>query len=294
MQSIPKFKLLLKNPILDNYKQQLIRSNTVQNALGMSISIPDKHDMPFLFSCFATSIDGKLCYPDNQHGFAIAQKNFQATNIEKYADFFWLMLARTISDAIIIGTNICKLDIDAYASLIQIDALYQDRVQNNKMELPWIIIMCRTLDNINFNNEFFLDNKKHIIICTEQTNIAKYLIPQEFKYINLMELNTVNNLSKKNIITTSDISLLLQTFKKIGFKVILNESPWYHHDFLLHKLLDEIWLNYSCSYIGGNVISMGYKQEAFTSNNQPDTTILTLHHINYHFLYLRQAINYNQ
>jgi len=294
MENMPPLKLLLKNPELDNYTYIPIKSNFIYQNLGLNLVLPKKLDTPFLFSCFALSIDGKLSYPDAPSGFNIAQANHTAIQNEKTADLFYLMLARTISDAIIIGTNSLREENGTYLPQIIVRDLHQARMDNGKPILPWTIILCRSLDKINFNQQLFKDEQFPLLIgCFEPQDMLQST-PQNYTLTNLSNLSNREQLTTKNIvIIDSSFRQLFKTLKQLEFNIILNESPFFHHQFLEHKLLDEIWLNYSCSYIGGdNVASLGKNQQAFSSITHPDTEILTLHHLDYHFLYSRQKVLY--
>ncbi len=215
-------------------------------------------DTPFIFSCFVLSIDGKLCYPNNRSGFAIAKYNKSATPEERQADWWTLNLARSISDAIIIGTNSLRTENGEYLPLITEPILQQSRILNCLAPIPTTIIMCRNLNNIDFNDKIFqLTDYPVIIICD---NIDTYNLPFDVQYV--MNANTLN---KKQILI-NDSKNLVQLFKKLyqlGYQRILNESPYYHHQLLTEYLLDEFWLNYSLVYIGGTEIAtLGQNQNA--------------------------------
>ena len=59
------------------------------------------------------------------------------------------------------------------------------------------------------------------------------------------------------------------------------------------KILNEAWINTSCIYIGGNLTTLGQKNQPFNSSQHPHYTILSLHSINYNFIYTRYKINYD-
>lgn len=257
--------------------------------ISYGIKLPKlKPDLPFIFSCFALSIDGKLCYPDNKSGFTIAKFNQNATDTEKYADWWTLNLARSISDAIIIGTNSLKLEHGEYIPVITETILKQSRVINNLHQIPTTIVMCRDLNNINFDDLVLKSDEYPVIILCDQIN---HDIPHSF-IINTTD--NIQNISNKQILINNGYNLN-QIFKKLyqlGFKRILNESPYYHHQLLKEQLLDEFWLNYSLVYIGGNITTLGQNQDSFTSHNHPEFKLLLLEHIDSNFLFTRQKVIY--
>lgn len=288
---ISHFKLLLHNPILASYNNQLITSKLINQVLGYQFSLPEITKQPFIFGCFALSIDGKLCYMDNPSGFNIASCNKTASELERKADLDYLMLARTISDAVIIGTNSLNLEYGHYTTSITNPILALERVNLNKSSSPLAIIMCRNLDNINFSWRLFSDDEFEVIICCTKANIDLRHLPSNYKQLQLNSFDR-QNLTKKNIITGVNLSELLITLKQNDFNIILNESPYIHHLLLENKLLNELWLNYSNVYIGGNATSLGGDLAPFSSINHPETTLLTIHSLGYNFIYTRQVVNY--
>lgn len=290
---MPKFHLLLKNPLLNNYGQPLLTSKFIQDTWQLGITAPLSTTKPFIISCFALSLDGKVAYPNAQSGFNIAKANNSATTNEKNADLTTLMLARSISDAIIIGTNSLYYEDGQYLPNINIEELNKARLANKKPTHLTTIIFCRDLDNINFNDILFQNNDYPAIICCFNL-IQAPTIPHAYNYIDLSQLYNKQQLGLKNIINVDgNLGELIRKFKQIGFCVILNESPFFHHQLLEHKLLDEMWLNYSSSYIGGNITSLGNQGNAFTTDDHPDNELLTLHYIDYQFLYSRWRVKYS-
>lgn len=283
-----KLQLLLENPLLNNYLP--CNHVGIDEIFDSKFKIPKATTNPFIFSCFALSIDGKLCYPDKPSGFNVAAMNHNATQDERSADLYCLMLGRSISDAIIIGTNSINLEGSHYTPEISVPELQQFRIYNQKPVHPWTIIICRNLNKIDFSQKLFIDPRFSVMICTTDINQP---IPHNWTHHKASELNSKEQLTNKNIVEIgNNIEEIVQRLKLLDFKIILNESPYFHHSLLERKLLNEIWLNYSCSYIGGKATSLGDKQTSFTTMNHPDTEILTLHHLDYNFLYSRQRVLY--
>ncbi len=290
MESIPQLKLLIKNPILDNWI--IIHSSLIQKLLGHELQIPVKISRPFLFSTFVSSLDGKLCYPDHLSGYGITQYNLHASQLEKAADKIYLLSGRAIADAVIIGARSLNIEPLNHPPILDEISIQNERVSNGKSKNPATIIICRDLKQINFNNRLFTDQEMQVFICCFKPKIDQSVIPKNFNLSYLSRLDANKNLKNLLIIDTS-LSLMFEKFKHLGFNIIMNESPFFHHELIRAKILDEIWLNYSCSYIGGITTSLGDKQSAFSSLDHPDTQILTLHHLGYNFLYSRQQILYN-
>ena len=291
MYNSVEYNLLLKNPILDDYTNIPVPSNFITNCLGMEIALPHVSTNPFLFSCFAISIDGKLCYPDTRTGFDIACANHHATENEKYADWLYLMFARTISDAVIIGSNFFKKSANRQILDIPIAELLRDRVNSAKPMTMTAIIFCRDINTLDFTHEFFMNHNTQCFIF-HSTCAFSATLPKEWNQEDVSTLTNVSCKMKNLLYIDTDFKSIFSKLKQLGCNIILNESPFFHHKLLEQQMLNEIWLNYSGSYIGGDVISLGNTHASFNSHNHPDTEILTLHHLGYNFLYSRQLVKY--
>jgi riboflavin biosynthesis pyrimidine reductase len=292
MQTKIKLNCLLKNPKLNKYKRISIVSEIAQVLFGSDIHLPNStKPLPFIFSCFALSIDGKLCYPDTLSGLDIAKANNNATDTERYIDLITLMFARTMSDAVIFSSNIFKKDSIRKKPSISIPELLDDRIKNSKKVNLTPIIFCRDLNSIDFNHSMMTDNDQEFFIFHYQPSLDLN-IPDTFSIQNLSTFKKSETKRKYVVYIDDNFNQIFKVLYNIGISTILNESPYYHHKLLEEKLLNEIWLNYACSYIGGNVISLGDNQTSFETKNHPDTEILSLYHSGYNFLYSRQEIKY--
>lgn len=285
-----KFKLLINNPMLETNNYSILNSSYLNNTLNCDLILPNIINKPFLLSCFALSIDGKLCYPDLKSGFAIAKNNFAASQNERYADWWNLLLGRSISDAVIIGSNTLNLENYTYHAEINIPELSLFRKNLGKAENLLHIIITRDSNQINFKKELLCQNNNlPLLIYTEKLPIT---IPDNF-YCNTVD--NINLTQTKQIIHCTKINLtqLINSLYQNNIKTILNESPYYHHQLQVLKLLDEAWINTSGVFIGGNVSHLGQFNNAFDSGNHPHYTILTLHSIGHNFIYTRYKISYS-
>lgn len=287
-----KFNLLLQNVALKAYPKLSLQSKLIKQCLGHDLMLPEWHSTtPFIFSCFALSTDGKICYPDTLSGLDIAMANNHASTTEKQADWFYLMMARSISDAVIFSSNIFKKNSTRNKPTLAIAALKNDRITNNKPANLTPIIFCRDPSTIDFAHEMLRDENQPFLILHEHDGFDS----TNFTGWNQQNISTFSNKSPKiKHLLYLDIPFT-KIFNKLhswGYLVILNESPFFHHKLLEEQILNEFWLNYSCSYIGGNALSLGNGQKSFTRTNHPDTEILALYHINYNFLYSRQLVKY--
>jgi riboflavin biosynthesis pyrimidine reductase len=286
----PKFNLLLTNPILTSDEYYPLDSEYLTNCLGMPLTLPKLQTKPFIISCFALSIDGKLAYPDLANGFAIAQHNSYASQAERYGDWWNLGLGRTLCDAVIIGSNSLIWENDfTYSATIDNAELIQLRQSLGKPRHLLHIIVTRDPTKLDFNRELVCQaNEIPLLIITPKLPAN---LPPHFSIS--YDYNFNLDQSKQIIIVpTLAITQLINRLAELGITSILNESPYFHHELQRHQLLTEAWLNTSGVYIGGQVTSLGQAANAFSANSHPHYEILTTHSLGYNFLYNRYRIIY--
>lgn len=283
-----KFNLLLANDAeLASTRYQNINEQYLTQTLQHDLALPICNNKPFVFSCFALSVDGRLCYPDLTSGFAIAKFNDKATEMERFADWWILSLGRAISDAVIIGSNSLRHEHGNFAAQLDIPELISLRKKMQKPESLLHIVVVRDAAKIDWLNEAVLNDEsiRLLIYCEKLPDElqAKLTISQSYQPHETKQIIQVANLA---------LDTLLTDLYTKGIKTVLNESPYYHHQLQELGVLDEAWLNTSAVYIGGNVASLGSNNQSFTAKQHPHYSILTLHSIGYSFLYTRYKINY--
>lgn len=283
-----QFNTLLCNPILDSENYYSIKNQSVDNVLATEFRLPRINDKAFIFSCFALSTDGRLCYPDLPSGFAIAKHNLLASSMERYADWWNLSLGRAIADAVIIGSNSLRYENGHYQAYIDIPELLNLREQLAKPKDLLHVVVCRDSSQIDWTNEAVYKNQQlPIVIFTKQ---LPEVIPDGF----VVTRHYLKNQHRQIIYDEAlDIARLCAELFAGGIKTILNESPYYHHELQKLCLLDEAWLNTSGVQIGGETANLGRVNQAFTAQNHPHLTVLTLQNIGYSFLYTRYKISYH-
>ncbi|RTK98314.1 MAG: hypothetical protein EKK57_11925 [Proteobacteria bacterium] len=282
-----KFNTLLFNPLLDSSSYYPINNVVINNILDADFRLPQIINKAFIFSCFALSTDGRLCYPDLPSGFAIAKHNWLASDMERYADWWNLSLGRAIADAVIIGSNSLRYENGHYQAYVDISELLDLREQLAKPKQLLHIIVCRDSRQINWQHEALYQNQSlPIVIFTQQlpTTIPDGFVVTE-RYLSCQHRQIIHD-------ADLDIRKLCAELFSAGIKTILNESPYYHHELQHLQLLDEAWLNTSGVQIGGDLASLGRINTPFDSSYHPHLTILTLQHIGYNFLYARYKISY--
>lgn len=93
--------------------------------------------------------------------------------------------------------------------------------------------------------------------------------------------------------TAPDSKVALYVLKKFGIDRLLVETPSYMHYLVSQKMMDELFFNYSCIYVGGQALTIGKFGKEFTSEDHPHTRMLSIHMHSDHFFYLRHKLIYD-
>ena len=80
--------------------------------------------------------------------------------------------------------------------------------------------------------------------------------------------------------------------KKFGLDKVLVETPSYMHFLVAQGLMDELFFNYSCIYVGGQALTIGKFGREFGSKDHPHTRMLSIHSHSDHFFYFRHKLIY--
>lgn len=62
----------------------------------------------------------------------------------------------------------------------------------------------------------------------------------------------------------------------MGIERLLIETPVYTHHLMMNGLMDELFLNYACIYVGGGAMSIGLHSKSCTSTDHPHTKMLSI------------------
>ncbi|MGL4561367.1 MAG: RibD family protein [Brevinema sp.] len=304
-----KLNNIFENTILEKYissKIQTENSKFVFGDLKFPKDLPENR--PYTISSFVTSIDGKIAFLDAPEGPFIAKKNFlDPTGAD--ADFWILNLMRANADGIIIGAGTMRQEADMTAHVFDAE-LEKKRVEVGKNAIPYNIISSLNGSDIPFDHILFKSGVP-IIINTSQKGYEsiKNSLERPFFLIEIPKNHEIKKADIENLVLNNkntdkipvivtgegrytDTNSLFEVLKYMGIDRLLVESPSYVHHLISEAKLDEIILNYSTVYIGGNAISLGNNMNSFTSENHPHTEILTLHMHSPSFLYFRHKFNY--
>ena len=295
-----KIKQIYKSEALGEYHYAPVRSDKIEQIYGSQLMFREKlPDRPVIFASYVESMDGKLAYADNSDAFYIARKNMQC-GFGKDVDFWILNMLRAVCDAAIIGGNTLNIDPD-YGMYCLDEDLNRDRERAGRARYPVQIITSLDCTEINFAHSLLNQNKIPKILTTSPRGLE--VVKQKCQnfadissnpsaYQQLMFSDTLPVIVTGSGAET-DAELLMRKLKATGIDFLLIESPGYGHYLISQKLLDEIFFNFSCVYIGGyDTMTMGKAAPGFTSENHPHARTLSIHAYNDYYFYFRYAMNY--
>jgi riboflavin biosynthesis pyrimidine reductase len=218
------------------------------------------------------------------------------------ADWWMLNMLRTISDGVIVGAKTMQAEVDYTCHIFDANLL-NDRLNNNMPGIPWNIIVSIDGSDIPFDHIMLQHPAVPVMIATSAKGLETIRLNLIFDY-QLVDLNdpstdfNIRTTNKKPVIVVisgqamPDSRKLMQFLANQGLKRVLVESPTYMHHLIGLEMMDELFMSYSCVYLGGNALSLGMNGVEFTSTHHPHTRLLELRSHSEHFFYLRHQLVY--
>ncbi len=301
------YKKIFENEKLKEYTDKGVGTKESINAFG-ELNFPKAgEERIYTIGAFVTSIDGKIAYLDNSFGPMVAKANLHDKSGAEL-DFWILNLLRASMDAVFIGAGTMQKEPECYAGIYD-KVLLNERITRNLPSSPWGIVCSLDGTDIPFQHELFnlsptMINTSPEAIYTIAENIGKeYFIIGPYNSISeIDDEKVIGDFQKYKdakipIILTgqgekTNSVVLFRILKLLGINKALVESPSYCHSLMKEGLLDELFLGYSCVYIGGNAIGLGHGMEPFTSKSHPHSELLSIHSHYPGFLYLRHKLIY--
>lgn len=262
---------------------------------------------PITYASYVMSVDGKIAFEDDEVGPLIASNNYLDPE-GGFADFWVLNMLRGVCDGIIIASGTLIKEPDYSGSAYDPDIL-DARIKAGKTAAPWTVIVTRTGKNIPFKNPVFECEEVPILIVTSPNGFDKLIteIPKEYFLVpsikNEIKKEKIKELAESNkgkigiLVTGSGNETnpeeMLEVLRAMGMEKVLVESPTYCHYLMEKGLLDEIFINTSCIFVGGTATSIGSQSKSFTSKDHPHSEIVSIHMHSPHFIYTRYKFIYD-
>lgn len=295
------------------YKNEKIKLTTIgiecenlEQVYGENLMFPEIYeDRPYTYSSLVTSIDGKIAFSDAPEGPFISSKNYLG-GAGSVVDWWTLNVLRASSDAIIFGANTLSAEPNGTGHVYD-SALEAAREKAGMNAVPWNIIPTLDGSDVPFQHMEFTCGEVPVMFYTspEGLEVCKANVEKDFvvlgpfkeeKDIDFVEF--IPDVNKIYIIVTGEgkfpnNKLGLKVLRKLGIKKLLVESPTLMHIFTTEQLMDELFFNYSCVYLGGKALTIGMNGKEFNSIDHPHTELITVYMHSPHFMYFRHKLIYN-
>lgn len=308
-----KLSVMYENTELQNALANDSKGKTLPDVLeryGTPVVFPKpSDDRPYIYSTIALSADGKMAFMDNKVGSFVAGKNFLDPDGASM-DYWVLNLLRAYSDGILIGANTLKNE-PGIVNYVKDAVLNEQRhTVLKKNEHPVNIIVSLDGTDIPWDHDTFdvdpADRLKIMIAtspagyeyikhnCSKKTAfIGAFKSKEDIDNADLPEL--IAHFDEYPILVTGenaspDTELMLYALRKMGLEYLCAESPTYTAVLMKKKCLDEYFITYSMTYVGGTLTPGMIVPQSYKDHAHANLVSISMHNSN--FLYTRQKLVY--
>lgn len=263
-------------------------------------------DRPCTYTSLVTSLDGRIAFTDAPQGPLIAKKNkYDPAGAD--TDWFILNMLRAVSDGVMLGAGTMNAESDYTCHVFDQD-MENMRIENGKNPVPWNIVTSLDATDIPFDHVLFNTPEVPVMISTSRKGmeLVRKNIQNDACFVDVPSIESVTEemiqsmrdaAGKVLVIGTGDTApdskVALYVLKKFGIDRLLVETPSYMHYLVSQKMMDELFFNYSCIYVGGQALTIGKFGKEFTSEDHPHTRMLSIHTHSDHFFYFRHKLLYD-
>lgn len=301
-------KQVYASEVLKDFEVDNIQCQKIKDVYGDLKFEKLYDDRPYTFTSLVTSLDGRIAFSDAPQGPLISREN-RCDPDGAMSDWWILNLLRTVSDGIMVGAGTMSAEADFTGHIFDQD-LEDARVAKGLNPVPWNIITSIDGSDIPFNHRMFHEKELPIMISTSKAGLEvvekninnPYIVVGPLaKNEDVTEevLKAMKDAEGKVIVIATgdklpDSKVAFYLLKKFGIDRLLVETPSYMHYLVAEQLMDELFFNYSCLYIGGKALTIGEFGKEFTSKDHPHTRMLSIHSHSDHFFYFRHKLIYNK
>ena len=300
-------KRVYASETLKNFEVENIDCKKIRDVYDGELRFEKLHeDRPYTFTSLVTSIDGRIAFSDAPQGPLISRLNKYGQG-GAMADWWILNLLRTVCDGVMVGAGTMNAESDFTGHIFD-QELEDARIEKGMNPVPWNIITSLNGKDIPFEHRMFNEKELPLMISTSKEGLK--VVEENIKnpYIVIGPLaskdditeemiNNMKNADGKVIVIATgeqvpDSTVAFYLLKKFGIDRLLVETPSYMHYLVGEKLMDELFFNYSCLYIGGKALTIGQFGKEFTSEDHPHTRVLSIHAHSDNFFYFRHKLIY--
>lgn len=255
-------------------------------------------DRPYAYGSFVVSIDGRIAYNESPDGTLIARTN-------KYdpdgglSDYWILNLLRAACDASLVGAKTLEKEPDL-TSCVYDKQLQEQRIKEGLAPIPIHIVATVDGADLPVDHDVIKTDIPTIIITSpDGLETLKKTMKVAFKSITYKGQMDFDVFSEGKIVLATGtgnqpcVADAMKALKKMGIDRLIVESPMYLSLLMKEKMLDELFLNTSSIFIGGEALTMARGVKSFTAEDHPHTQVVSIHSHSDFFFYTRYKILYD-
>ena len=282
----------------------------VLDRYGTPVIFPKpSEERPYIYSTIALSADGKMAFMDNKVGSFVAGKNF--VDPEGASMDYWVLnLLRAYSDGMLIGANTLKNE-PGIVNYVKDETLNAQRHEVlGKKDHPVNIIVSLDGTDVPWDHATFdvdPEDRLKIMIATSPDGLAYIREHTDKKLVCLGSFRTRDEVDAADfpalmtdfdvypiLVTgegsTPDTPLMLYALRKMGLQYLCAESPTYTAVLMKEQCLDEYFITYSMTYVGGTLTPGMIVPQSYADHAHASLVSVGMH--SSHFLYTRQKLIY--
>lgn len=301
-----KVQRVYASPELAHCQVETMSCEKIREIYGELKFLELHEDRPCTYTSLVTSLDGRIAFTDAPQGPLIAKKNkYDPAGAD--TDWFILNMLRAVSDGVMLGAGTMNAESDYTCHVFDQD-MENMRIENGKNPVPWNIVTSLDATDIPFDHVLFNTPEVPVMISTSRKGmeLVRKNIQNDACFVDVPSIESVTEemiqsmrdaAGKVLVIGTGDTApdskVALYMLKKFGIDRLLVETPSYMHYLVSQKMMDELFFNYSCIYVGGQALTIGKFGKEFTSEDHPHTRMLSIHTHSDHFFYFRHKLLYD-
>lgn len=300
-----KLKCIYESRDIGNFNGTVITWPKVKEVYG-ELHFPKlPKDRAYTYGSLVSSVDGRIAFPESPDSTQIAKRNTYDPD-GGLCDLWILNMLRSVSDAVLMGTNTIRLEPGLTGRILDKELL-EERQYSGMAPIPLHIIVTGSGGNLPFQHRIITSPKIPALIATSPNGMHKMKgrLTVEYKDLGFLkhpgEISAIGGkrfISPLGIVATGagntiDINLLLKILKNVGIERLLVESPSFIVSLMKESLLDELFLNTSGVFVGGKAPVIGGNSIGFSMETHPHLQTLTIHSHSDYFFYSRYRLYYS-
>jgi riboflavin biosynthesis pyrimidine reductase len=305
-----RLRQIYRSDMLRDYGHLPLESGRIADIYGEILFPPFPGDRTYTFGSFVCSVDGRIAFPESADGTLVARSN-RYDSYGGLCDFWILTMLRSLSGAVLMGSLTIQREPELTARIADRE-LERARVDAGWGPVPLHVVVTRSGANLPLGHQIFTSPDIPALIVTSAAGREKLLrrLAEESRlteksFRDVGEIGDDESVPAGTDVHSQTLSLigvgegedvdtdlLLRVLKQLGIDTMLVESPTFLVSLMQRRKLDELYLNTSGLFVGGNALTIGENAPSFSVEDHPHTRTLSIHSHGDHFFYTRYSFMY--